>query len=290
MNYANNIYKRYITQLIIKNPKKTIPISRTTHNILLDKMFVNGNNKFSIKNKNKKNILVSQPSHGIIKNLSIESLGESKKIKLNKTIEIKNMKINADKKFPRITRYYKNWNNFNNNNNNIQKLYNKSIRAKKEKSIENAAKTPMYYYRLLQMYKLKEILDNKKKQNEEYLKQLIVKNSVKKENKLNKNVNKIKIINIRVKNQEKESEEDIDKVEHNFYNLIKKENDKNNEINNFCDDNKLGEKNGKNMNVNNSLNRKFLTQREKNKLENSKILNYKNIFFHNQILNNNLKL
>jgi len=252
-------------------------------------MFLNGNSKFSIKNKNKKNILVSQPSHGIIKNLSIESLGESKKIKLNKTIEIKNMKINADKKFPRITRYYKNWNNFNNNN--IPKLYNKSIRTKKEKSIENAAKTPMYYYRLLQMYKLKEILDNKKKQNEEYLKQLIVKNSVKKENKLNKNVNKIKIINIRVKNQEKESEEDIDKVEHNFYNLIKKENDKNNEINNFCDDKKkLGEKNAKNMNVNNSLNRKFMTQREKNKLENSKILNYKNIFFHNQILNNNLKL
>ena len=289
MNYANNIYKRYITQLIIKNPKKTIPISRTTHNILLDKMFLNGNNKFSIKNKNKKNIFVSQPSHGIIKNLSIESLGESKKIKLNKTIEIKNIKINADKKFPRITRYYKNWNNFNNNNN-IQKLYNKSIRAKKEKSIENAAKTPMYYYRLLQMYKLKEILDNKKKQNEEYLKQLIVKNSVKKESKLNKNVNKIKIINIKIKNQEKESEEDIDKVEHNFYNLIKKENDKNNKVNNFCDDNKLGEKNEKNLNVNNSLNRKFLTQREKNKLENTKILNYKNIFFHNQILNNNLKL
>ena len=289
MNYANNIYKRYITQLIIKNPKKTIPISRTTHNILLDKMFLNGNNKYSIKNKNKKNILVSQPSHGIIKNLSIESLGESKKIKLNKTIEIKNMKNNADKKFPKITRYYKNWNN-SNNNNNIPKLYNKSIRTKKEKSIENAAKTPMYYYRLLQMYKLKEILDNKKKQNEEYLKQLIVKNSVKKENKLNKNVNKIKIINIRNKNQEKESEEDIDKIEHNFYNLIKKENDKNNKINNFCDDNKLGEKNEKNLNVNNSLNRKFLTQREKIKLENSKILNYKNIFFHNQILNNNLKL
>ena len=289
MNYANNLYKRYITQLIIKNPKKTIPISRTTHNILLDKMFLNGNSKFSIKNKNKKNILVSQPSHGIIKNLSIESLGESKKIKLNKTIEIKNMKINADKKFPKITQYYGNWNNFNNNNN-IPKLYNKSKKTKKEKSIENAVKTPMYYYRLLQMYKLKEILDNKKKQNEEYLKQLIVKNSVKKENKLNKNVNKIKIINIRIKNQEKESEEDIDKVEHNFYNLIKKENDKNNEINNFCDDNKLGEKNEKNMNVNNSLNRNFLTQREKNKLENSKILNYKNIFFHNQILNNNLKL
>ena len=285
MNYTNNLYKRYITQLIIKNPKKTIPISRTTHNILLDKMFLNGNNKFSIKNKNKKNILVSQPSHGIIKNLSIESLGESKKIKLNKTIEIKNMKINADKKFPKITQYYRNWNNFNNNN--IPKLYNKSIRAKKEKSIENAAKTPMYYYRLLQMYKLKEILDNKKKQNEEYLKQLIVKNSVKKENKLN---NKIKIINIRIKNQEKDSEEDIDKVEHNFYNLIKKENDKNNKVNNFCDDNKLGEKNEKNMNVNNSLNKKFLTQREKNKLENTKILNYKNIFFHNQILNNNLKL
>ena len=59
--------------------------------------------------------MVSQPSHGIIKNLSIESLGESKKIKLNKTIEIKNMKINADKKFPKITQYYGNWNNFNNN-------------------------------------------------------------------------------------------------------------------------------------------------------------------------------
>ena len=289
MNYTNNLYKRYITQLIIKNPKKTIPISRTTHNILLDKMFLNGNGKFSIKNKNKKNILVSQPSHGIIKNLSIESLGESKKIKLNKTIEIKNMKINADKKFPKITQYYGNWNNFNNNKN-IPKLYNKSIRTKKEKSIENAAKTPMNYYRLLQMYKLKEILDNKKKQNEKYLKQLIVKNSVKKENKLNKNVNKIKIINIRVKNQEKESEEDIDKVEHNFYNLIKKENDKNNKVNNFSDNNKLEEKNEKNRNVNNSLNRNFLTQREKNKLENSKILNYKNIFFHNQILNNNLKL
>ena len=287
MNYSNNLYKRYITQLFSNNPKKTISISRTTQNILLDKMSLNSNTKFFIKNKNKKNLFVSQKSQRIIKNLSIDSFAETKKIRLNKTIEIKNLKINKDKKFPKITQYERNFNNFDNNN--IPKLLSKSKTTKKEKSIENIAKSPMYYYRLLQIYKIKEILDYKKKKNEEFLKQLVVKNSVKKKNKFilngkekGKKIGKIKLINIRIKNEEKDSEEDIDKVEQNFYNLIKKGNERI-QVSNFDDDNKI-------MNVNNSLNKKNLAQKEKNYSENSKIFNYKNILFHNPILINNLNI
>ena len=287
MNYSNNLYKRYITQLFSNNPKKTISISRTTQNILLDKMSLNSNTKFFIKNKNKKNLFVSQQSQRIIKNLSIDSFAETKKIRLNKTIEIKNLKINKDKKFPKITQYERNLNNFDNNN--IPKLLSKSKTTKREKSIENIAKSPMYYYRLLQIYKIKEILDYKKKKNEEFLKQLVVKNSVKKEKKFilngkekSKKIGKIKLINIRIKNEEKDSEEDIDKVEQNFYNLIKKGNERI-QVSNFDDDNKI-------MNVNNSLNKKNLAQKEKNYSENSKIFNYKNILFHNPILINNLNI
>ena len=288
MNYSNNLYKRYITQLFSNNPKKTISISRTTQNILLDKMSLNSNTKFFIKNKNKKNLFVSQKSQRIIKNLSIDSFAETKKIRLNKTIEIKNLKINKDKKFPKITQYERNLNNFDNNNN-IPKLLSKSKTTKREKSIENIAKSPMYYYRLLQIYKIKEILDYKKKKNEEFLKQLVVKNSVKKKNKFilngkekGKKIGKIKLINIRIKNEEKDSEEDIDKVEQNFYNLIKKGNERI-QVSNFDDDNKI-------MNVNNSLNKKNLAQKEKNYSENSKIFSYKNILFHNPILINNLNI
>ena len=288
MNYSNNLYKRYITQLFSNNPKKTISISRTTQNILLDKMSLNSNTKFFIKNKNKKNLFVSQQSQRIIKNLSIDSFAETKKIRLNKTIEIKNLKINKDKKFPKITQYERNLNNFDNNNN-IPKLLSKTKTTKKEKSIENISKSPMYYYRLLQIYKIKEILDYKKKKNEEFLKQLVVKNSVKKKNKFilngkekGKKIGKIKLINIRIKNEEKDSEEDIDKVEQNFYNLIKKGNERI-QVSNFDDDNKI-------MNVNNSLNKKNLAQREKKYSENSKIFNYKNILFHNPILINNLNI
>ena len=288
MNYSNNLYKRYITQLFSNNPKKTISISRTTQNILLDKMSLNSNTKFFIKNKNKKNLFVSQQSQRIIKNLSIDSFAETKKIRLNKTIEIKNLKINKDKKFPKITQYERNFNNFENNNNS-PKLLSKSKTTKKEKSIENISKSPMYYYRLLQIYKIKEILDYKKKKNEEFLKQLVVKNSVKKEKKFilngkekGKKIGKIKLINIRIKNEEKDSEEDIDKVEQNFYNLIKKGNERI-QVSNFDDDNKI-------MNVNNSLNKKNLAQKEKNYSENSKIFNYKNILFHNPILINNLNI
>ena len=288
MNYSNNLYKRYITQLFSNNPKKTISISRTTQNILLDKMSLNSNTKFFIKNKNKKNLFVSQQSQRIIKNLSIDSFAETKKIRLNKTIEIKNLKINKDKKFPKITQYERNFNNFENNNN-IPKLLSKSKTTKKEKSIENISKSPMYYYRLLQIYKIKEILDYKKKKNEEFLKQLVVKNSVKKKNKFilngkekGKKIGKIKLINIRIKNEEKDSEEDIDKVEQNYYNLIKKGNERI-QVSNFDDDNKI-------MNVNNSLNKKNLAQKEKNYSENSKIFNYKNILFHNPILINNLNI
>ena len=287
MNYSNNLYKRYITQLFSNNPRKTISISRTTQNILLDKMSLNSNTKFFIKNKNKKNLFVSQQSQRIIKNLSIDSFAETKKIRLNKTIEIKNLKINKDKKFPKITQYERNFNNFDNNN--IPKLLSKSKTTKREKSIENISKSPMYYYRLLQIYKIKEILDYKKKKNEEFLKQLVVKNSVKKEKKFilngkekGKKIGKIKLINIRIKNEEKDSEEDIDKVEQNFYNLIKKGNERI-QVSNFDDDNKI-------MNVNNSLNKKNLAQREKNYSENSKIFNYKNILFHNPILINNLNV
>ena len=287
MNYSNNLYKRYITQLFSNNPKKTISISRTTQNILLDKMSLNSNTKFFIKNKNKKNLFVSQQSQRIIKNLSIDSFAETKKIRLNKTIEIKNLKINKDKKFPKITQYERNFNNFYNNN--IPKLLSKSKTTKREKSIENISKSPMYYYRLLQIYKIKEILDYKKKKNEEFLKQLVVKNSVKKKNKFilngkekGKKIGKIKLINIRIKNEEKDSEEDIDKVEQNFYNLIKKGNERI-QVSNFDDDNKI-------MNVNNSLNKKNLAQKEKNYSENSKIFNYKNILFHNPILINNLNI
>ena len=179
MNYSNNLYKRYITQLFSNNPKKAISISRTTQNILLDKMSLNSNTKFFIKNKKNKNLFALQQSQRIIKNLSIDSLAETKKIRLNKTIEIKNLKINKDKKFPKITQYERNFNNFDNNNN-IPKLLSKSKTTKREKSIENISKSPMYYYRLLQIYKIKEILDYKKKKNEEFLKQLVVKNSVKK--------------------------------------------------------------------------------------------------------------
>ena len=288
MNYSNNLYKRYITQLFSNNPRKTISISRTTQNILLDKMSLNSNTKFFIKNKNKKNLFVSQQSQRIIKNLSIDSFAETKKIRLNKTIEIKNLKINKDKKFPKITQYERNLNNFDNNNN-IPKLLSKSKTTKREKSIENISKSPMYYYRLLQIYKIKEILDYKKKKNEEFLKQLVVKNSVKKKNKFflngkekGKKIGKIKLINIRIKNEEKDSEEDIDKVEQNFYNLIKKGNERI-QVSNFDDDNKI-------MNVNNSLNKKNLAQKEKNYSENSKIFNYKNILFHNPILINNLNI
>lgn len=286
MNYSNNLYKRYITQLFSNNPKKTISISRTTQNILLDKMSLNSNTKFFIKNKNKKNLFVSQQSQRIIKNLSIDSFAETKKIRLNKTIEIKNLKINKDKKFPKITQYERNFNNFDNNN--IPKLLSKSKTTKREKSIENIAKSPMYYYRLLQIYKIKEILDYKKKKNEEFLKQLVVKNSVKKNKFIlngkekGKKIGKIKLINIRIKNEEKDSEEDIDKVEQNFYNLIKKGNERI-QVSNFDDDNKI-------MNVNNSLNKKNLAQKEKNYSENSKIFNYKNILFHNPILINNLNI
>ena len=288
MNYSNNLYKRYITQLFSNNPRKTISISRTTQNILLDKMSLNSNTKFFIKNKNKKNLFVSQQSQRIIKNLSIDSFAETKKIRLNKTIEIKNLKINKDKKFPKITQYERNLNNFDNNNN-IPKLLSKSKTTKREKSIENISKSPMYYYRLLQIYKIKEILDYKKKKNEEFLKQLVVKNSVKKEKKFilngkekGKKIGKIKLINIRIKNEEKDSEEDIDKVEQNFYNLIKKGNERI-QVSNFDDDNKI-------MNVNNSLNKKNLAQKEKNYSKNSKIFNYKNILFHNPILINNLNI
>ena len=289
MNYSNNLYKRYITQLFSNNPKKTISISRTTQNILLDKMSLNSNTKFFIKNKNKKNLFVSQQSQRIIKNLSIDSFAETKKIRLNKTIEIKNLKINKDKKFPKITQYERNLNNFDNNN--IPKLLSKSKTTKREKSIENISKSPMYYYRLLQIYKIKEILDYKKKKNEEFLKQLVVKNSVKKNKFIlnrkekGKKIGKIKLINIRIKNEEKDSEEDIDKVEQNFYNLIKKGNERI-QVSNFDDDNKIMNVN----NFNNFLNKKNLAQREKNYSENSKIFNYKNILFHNPILINNLNI
>ena len=142
-------------------------------------------------------------------------------------------------------------------------------------------------------------MENKKIPKRELLKNFILKDEYNKQNKLNKiclngtneKYHKIKILNLRTSNKGKESKEDIDKVRLSFYKFIKKEYNISAHFNKnyFYEINE--EKDDKIRSINNSFKgKKQDPPKSKNKyLGNKKILNLKNILFHNQILNNNLK-
>ena len=297
MNYENNLFKRFISKSVQTNPTKKAYSSRSTDYIKFDNMYTN---KFSYKNKNLKNIKPFQTTKKITKYLSIESTEERKRKELNKTIAIKKLKINnSENIFPNICQYYRNAKIFD-----ILNIPNTRDNSKRkiENSYDNPVKPLLYYYKLLKLYRFKEKLLNKSKDKNEKIKKYIIKNSISRINKLiNKDLCKsdYKIINLKFKkrehllNKEKESEEDNDKNEQSLDNLIKNDNNiKEKQIYNFFNK-EHEEKKLRIISFNRLFRDKDISKqkrKEKNNLKNKgKSLNYRHIYFHNKILNNNLK-
>ena len=145
---------------------------------------------------------------------------------LDKALTFKNMKLNFFKsKFPQIIQNNYKIYNKNENQNNIKKI-------KIEKANENSMKSLSFHHKLLQMNKLKEILPIKKKDKQKIIENLKAKNNFKNGNGLIRSIihindkhsksQVIKLPTLRIKTLDNDSEEDNDKFEQNFYNLIRK--------------------------------------------------------------------
>ena len=222
MDYVNNLYKKYISRLILNYRNKTLSSSRINDKLL--NIFLI-NTKFAPKNRNRKNFIEkSTPRKN--KNFSMDSIQNQKLFELDKALTFKNMKLNFFKsKFPQIIQNnYKNYNK-NENQHNLKKI-------KIEKANENPMKSLSFHHKLLQMNKLKEILPIKKKDKQKIIENLKAKNNFKNGNGLIKSIihindkhsksQVIKLPTLRIKTLDNDSEEDNDKFEQNFYNLIRK--------------------------------------------------------------------
>ena len=222
MDYVNNLYKKYISRLILNYRNKTLSSSRINDKLL--NIFLI-NTKFAPKNRNRKNFIEkSTPRKN--KNFSMDSIQNQKLFELDKALTFKNMKLNFFKsKFPQIIQNnYKNYNK-NENQHNLKKI-------KIEKANENSMKSLSFHHKLLQMNKLKEILPIKKKDKQKIIENLKAKNNFKNGNGLIKSIihindkhsksQVIKLPTLRIKTLDNDSEEDNDKFEQNFYNLIRK--------------------------------------------------------------------
>ena len=292
MNYTNNLYKRYLSKLIQNDQSKNLS-SSGINDILLNKILVNS--KFATKNRNKKNIFENKIINRISKNFSMDSIGNKNKFELNKTIAIKNVKLNFIKKqFPKIIQ----------NNKKIEnKFENLNLKIiNKEKAKENLMKTTNYYHKLLKIYKLKEILSIKKKHKQK-LEKINFENNSKKENGLNRFIIHIsdkysksqdmKLLSLRKKKADDESEEDDDKIEQNFYKLIRKvKHRKGNDSKNNNDD-PIQQRFGKMKSFNSSFKRIgmiLFKQKEKQILgKTGRIPNKRHQIFHNEILYQTIK-
>lgn len=222
MDYVNNLYKKYISRLILNYRNKTLSSSRINDKLL--NIFLI-NTKFAPKNRNRKNFIEkSTPRKN--KNFSMDSIQNQKLFELDKALTFKNMKLNFFKsKFPQIIQNnYKNYNK-NENQHNLKKI-------KIEKANENPMKSLSFHHKLLQMNKLKEILPIKKKDKQKIIENLKAKNNFKNGNGLIRSIihindkhsksQVIKLPTLRIKTLDNDSEEDNDKFEQNFYNLIRK--------------------------------------------------------------------
>ena len=222
MDYVNNLYKKYISRLILNYRNKTLSSSRINDKLL--NIFLI-NTKFAPKNRNRKNFIEkSTPRKN--KNFSMDSIQNQKLFELDKALTFKNMKLNFFKsKFPQIIQNnYKNYNK-NENQHNLKKI-------KIEKANENSMKSLSFHHKLLQMNKLKEILPIKKKDKQKIIENLKAKNNFKNGNGLIRSIihindkhsksQVIKLPTLRIKTLDNDSEEDNDKFEQNFYNLIRK--------------------------------------------------------------------
>ena len=222
MDYVNNLYKKYISRLILNYRNKTLSSSRINDKLL--NIFLI-NTKFAPKNRNRKNFIEkSTPRKN--KNFSMDSIQNQKLFELDKALTFKNMKLNFFKsKFPQIIQNnYKNYNK-NENQHNLKKI-------KIEKANENPMKSLSFHHKLLQMNKLKEILPIKKKDKQKIIENLKAKNNFKNGNGLIRSIihindkhsksQLIKLPTLRIKTLDNDSEEDNDKFEQNFYNLIRK--------------------------------------------------------------------
>ena len=222
MDYVNNLYKKYISRLILNYRNKTLSSSRINDKLL--NIFLI-NTKFAPKNRNRKNFIEkSTPRKN--KNFSMDSIQNQKLFELDKALTFKNMKLNFFKsKFPQIIQNnYKNYNK-NENQHNLKKI-------KIEKANENPMNTLSFHHKLLQMNKLKEILPIKKKDKQKIIENLKAKNNFKNGNGLIRSIihindkhsksQVIKLPTLRIKTLDNDSEEDNDKFEQNFYNLIRK--------------------------------------------------------------------
>ena len=222
MDYVNNLYKKYISRLILNYRNKTLSSSRINDKLL--NIFLI-NTKFAPKNRNRKNFIEkSTPRKN--KNFSMDSIQNQKLFELDKALTFKNMKLNFFKsKFPQIIQNNYKIYNKNENQNNIKKI-------KIEKANENSMKSLSFHHKLLQMNKLKEILPIKKKDKQKIIENLKSKNNFKNGNGLIRSIihindkhsksQVIKLPTLRIKTLDNDSEEDNDKFEQNFYNLIRK--------------------------------------------------------------------
>lgn len=222
MDYVNNLYKKYISRLILNYRNKTLSSSRINDKLL--NIFLI-NTKFAPKNRNRKNFIEkSTPRKN--KNFSMDSIQNQKLFELDKALTFKNMKLNFFKsKFPQIIQNNYKIYNKNENQNNIKKI-------KIEKANENSMKSLSFHHKLLQMNKLKEILPIKKKDKQKIIENLKAKNNFKNGNGLIRSIihindkhsksQVIKLPTLRIKTLDNDSEEDNDKFEQNFYNLIRK--------------------------------------------------------------------
>jgi hypothetical protein len=222
MDYVNNLYKKYISRLILNYRNKTLSSSRINDKLL--NIFLI-NTKFAPKNRNRKNFIEkSTPRKN--KNFSMDSIQNQKLFELDKALTFKNMKLNFFKsKFPQIIQNNYKIYNKNENQHNLKKI-------KMEKTNENSMKSLSFHHKLLQMNKLKEILPIKKKDKQKIIENLKSKNNFKNGNGLIRSIihindkhsksQVIKLPTLRIKTLDNDSEEDNDKFEQNFYNLIRK--------------------------------------------------------------------
>jgi hypothetical protein len=222
MDYVNNLYKKYISRLILNYRNKTLSSSRINDKLL--NIFLI-NTKFAPKNRNRKNFIEkSTPRKN--KNFSMDSIQNQKLFELDKALTFKNMKLNFFKsKFPQIIQNNYKIYNKNENQHNLKKI-------KIEKANENPMKSLSFHHKLLQMNKLKEILPIKKKDKQKIIENLKAKNNFRNGNGLIRSIihindkhsksQVIKLPNLRIKTLDSDSEEDNDKFEQNFYNLIRK--------------------------------------------------------------------
>ena len=300
MDYVNNLYKKYISRLILNYRNKTLSSSRINDKLL--NIFLI-NTKFAPKNRNRKNFIEkSTPRKN--KNFSMDSIQNQKLFELDKALTFKNMKLNI--LYLKIyyycvrRKYYLKYNKYNYNFiQNNYKNYNKNEnqhnlkKIKIEKANENPMKSLSFHHKLLQMNKLKEILPIKKKDKQKIIENLKAKNNFKNGNGLIRSIihindkhsksQVIKLPTLRIKTLDNDSEEDNDKFEQNFYNLIRKtQNRKSNRKSN----DKIKSFNNPTKKVGTLL----FNKKEKKIFEKKeKIPNKRKQIFHNEILYYSLK-